>query len=234
MDFAALVYPFTLGSIAAFNPCGFAMLPAFVSYFLATEDGAISSTDVGWVARATRALRVGLTLTAGFLTLFVVAGGVISAGGLLLVTSVPWLGLVIGVLFVALGLWLLTGRHVALPNLPMLHFERARTIKSVYIFGVAYGVVSLSCTLPLFFGVVSGALTQDGVVRALTQFVAYALGMGFVMMAITLSLALFEGLMITRMRQIGPYVSRLGALALVAAGGYMVYYWLDVILLMNL
>lgn len=31
MDFAALAYPFTLGSVAAFNPCGIAMLPAFVS-----------------------------------------------------------------------------------------------------------------------------------------------------------------------------------------------------------
>ena len=234
MDLAALVYPFTLGSIAAFNPCGFVMLPAFVSYFLATEDGAHSVADVGWATRLTRALGVRLALTAGFLALFVVAGGVISAGGLLLVTSVPWMGLVIGALFVGLGLWLLTGRSIAIPFLPTPQIERKRTTRSVFMFGVAYGLVSLSCTLPLFLGVVSGALTQTGIARALTQFVAYALGMGLVMMAITISLALFEGVMLTRMRQIGPYVSRLGAIALVAAGGYMIYYWLDVILLMNL
>ncbi len=234
MDLAALVYPFTLGSIAAFNPCGFAMLPAFVSYFLATEDGIDASAEAGWATRSARALGIGLALTAGFLTLFVAAGGVISAGGLMLVTAVPWLGLVIGVLFVGLGLWLLSGRHLSIPALPTLKVERERTTKSVFMFGVAYGVVSLSCTLPLFLGVVSGALTQDGMARALTQFVAYALGMGLVLTAITLSLALFEGVMVTRLRRIGPYVSRLGALALVAAGGYMVYYWLDVIQLMNL
>ena len=79
MELAALVYPFTLGSVAAFNPCGFAMLPAFVSYFLATEDGVAATVDPGWVARTGRALAVGLALTAGFLALFTIAGGVISA-----------------------------------------------------------------------------------------------------------------------------------------------------------
>ena len=79
MDFAALAYPFTLGSVAAFNPCGIAMLPAFVSYFLATEDGSLADVGAGLVARVVRALSVGLALTAGFLILFTVAGGVISA-----------------------------------------------------------------------------------------------------------------------------------------------------------
>ena len=32
-----LAFPLAAGLIAAFNPCGFAMLPAYLSYFLGQE-----------------------------------------------------------------------------------------------------------------------------------------------------------------------------------------------------
>ena len=34
---ADLAFPFTLGLVAAFNPCGFAMLPVYVSFFLGKD-----------------------------------------------------------------------------------------------------------------------------------------------------------------------------------------------------
>jgi cytochrome c-type biogenesis protein len=234
MDFSALVYSFTLGTLAAFNPCGFAMLPAYVSYFLATEEGdglASAETPLG---RLGRALLVGLTLTSGFLLLFSVAGGIISAGGYALVSSVPWAGVLLGVFFFFMGLWMFSGRYFNLPFLPQVQLKRSRNLRGVFLFGAAYGLVSLSCTLPLFMSVIGGALTQDGVASGSAQFVAYGLGMGVMLVLVSVSLALFEGVLVTRMRQASQYVSKLGALVLIGVGIYMIYYWGEALWLMQL
>ena len=58
------------GLVAAFNPCGFAMLPAYLSYFLGLESD--DETNTG--SNILRGLVVGLTLTAGFVLLFTVIG----------------------------------------------------------------------------------------------------------------------------------------------------------------
>ena len=77
----ALAYSYTLGFVAAFNPCGFALLPAYLSYFLGIEpvtaSGSGSSTSDSNIlsgsdaaGTVTRAFMLGLTLTAGFVAVF--------------------------------------------------------------------------------------------------------------------------------------------------------------------
>ena len=38
MSIEALAFPFSVGMLAAFNPCGFAMLPTYIGYFIGTGD----------------------------------------------------------------------------------------------------------------------------------------------------------------------------------------------------
>jgi len=244
MDIALIVYAFSAGMVATINPCGFAMLPAYISYYLATGEEEPSShqptlglspagTEVQagpaeTLSRLLRALLVGGTLTAGFLVLFALAGTLISLGVRALITAMPWIGLLIGVGLVLLGGWLLLGRHLVLPGLPQLSVGRERKLKNIFLFGVAYGLASLSCTLPIFLVAVGGAFTRQGVVGGLVQFLAYGLGMGVVLMALTLSLALFEGALVGHLRRLVPYVERIGAVLLLGAGTYIFYYWLTV------
>jgi cytochrome c biogenesis protein CcdA len=58
------------------------------------------------------------------------------------------------------------------------------------------------------------------------QFVLYALGMGTVIMALTVSMALFRGAMVGGMRRIMPYVQPIGTWLMIVAGTYIVFYWL--------
>ncbi|MGH2625474.1 MAG: cytochrome c biogenesis CcdA family protein, partial [Anaerolineales bacterium] len=63
-----LAFAFTAGLFAPLNPCGWAMLPSFVSYYLGTrEEG---GRDVPYVTRALEGLSLGSRLTVGFLTVF--------------------------------------------------------------------------------------------------------------------------------------------------------------------
>src|SRR5437762_1589490 len=62
-------YAFTAGMAAAVNPCGFALLPAYLGLYLGTDGSARKG-----LRPLGRALVVGTTMTASFIALFGVAG----------------------------------------------------------------------------------------------------------------------------------------------------------------
>jgi len=96
------------------------------------------------------------------------------------------------------------------------------------VFGIAYGTASLSCTLPIFLSVVGSAIAVQGYLSGATQFVSYALGMGLVIVGLTLALAVFKGAVVSILRKTLPYFQTLSAALLLLAGAYIVYYWLTV------
>ena len=57
----------------------------------------------------------------------------------------------------------------------------------------ALAIGSLSCTLPAFLVVVGSSLASEGFADSLAQFVWYALGMGSILVAVTIGAALFRG-----------------------------------------
>ena len=104
---APLGFAFGAGVAAAFNPCGFAMLPAYMGLYLGV--GA-NERKTSIFSQLGKALLVGVSVTAGFVLLFAVAGGVIGLGARSVVGSIlPWLGLAIGIALVLAGAWLLRG-----------------------------------------------------------------------------------------------------------------------------
>ena len=66
----ALALAVSAGAIAAFNPCGFAMLPAYLALFLGEPAGRRAAVG--------RALGVGAAVTVGFVLVFGIAGMLIS------------------------------------------------------------------------------------------------------------------------------------------------------------
>ena len=65
-------YSFLRGVFAAVNPCGFVMLPAYLTYFLGVDDARTSGTDGR--AGIGRALAVSAAVSAGFVFVFTVIG----------------------------------------------------------------------------------------------------------------------------------------------------------------
>jgi cytochrome c biogenesis protein CcdA len=90
---------------------------------------------------------------------------------------------------------------------------------------MAYGVCSLSCTLPIFLVVVGSALVTRGFAASFGQFVSYSLGMGSVLLAVTLGAAFFKDAVAQSMKRLLPYVHTVSALFLVGAGLYVAFYW---------
>jgi cytochrome c-type biogenesis protein len=216
-----LAFAFTAGMLATVNPCGWAMLPSFVSYYLGTREAGYENRPP--TSRTLEGLYLGLLVTAGFLTIFGTAGIVISAGLRFFVNYIPLAGLVIGVILLSIGLLRLAGKNLPL-TLPVLQMDiQARNPKSVYLFGIAYASASLSCTLPIFLAVVGASVAAADYVAGATMFGAYAMGMGTVLTAVTLGAALLKGMVAQWFRRFLPYVHRLGAALLVIAGLYLIW-----------
>lgn len=178
-----------------------------------------------------KALAVGLSATAGFVVLFAGVGSVVSAGGSFLLPAIPWIAVAIGAALLALGVALLAGvsprAEFALRLAPAIGREGPRGIRGYFVSGVAYGLASLSCTLPVFLGVVGGALAAGGFLAGLVQFVSYGLGMGLVLVALTLAIALLkEAALVAGLRRALPYMRVAAGVLLLAAGAYILDYWL--------
>ncbi len=218
---------FGAGMVAAVNPCGFAMLPAYLSLYLGAneEDFAKRSS----LMRLLSALLVGATVSSGFVLLFAAAGLAISAGGSALLALMPALGTVIGGALVLIGLWMLAGR-----TLYTGVFERLASrvgdpgrvsMRGFFLFGLAYGAASLNCTLPVFLAVIGSSLATGGVLAGAGQFLGFGLGMAAVLMVLTLALAFFKQGLVKWLRRAVPYVQLASAVLLVLAGAYIIYYW---------
>ncbi|MFS8099649.1 cytochrome c biogenesis protein CcdA [Lentzea alba] len=187
------------GMLATVNPCGFAMLPAYL----------------GLVARdnPARAFMSGLMMTAGFVTFFGLFGLLIAPIATTLKRYLPFVTVVIGLAMLVIGVLLLLGKEFYL-RLPKLQ-AAPKSLWSMYGYGITFAIASLSCAIGPFL-VLVGASLKEGFVT----FLAYALGMGLVVTA----LAVAGSLLAPRVRKLLPHVGRIGGVVLVVMGAYVTYY----------
>lgn len=128
-----VAFAFTAGIVAAFNPCGAAMLPAYIGYQLGDPD--ISADPIKALMRG---FYLGGVVTAGFVSLSLVVGLVVGIGAGVLLKIIPFAGLSIGICIVLLGGWLLiSGRDLGIYRGIGINPGHRRGFKDVFLFGVA-------------------------------------------------------------------------------------------------
>ena len=154
-------------------------------------------------------------------------GYAFAAGGRGLIRVFPYAGLAIGAGMAILGIYrLVTHRTLGILAASRVSISPQRNLRNAFLFGIAYATGSLSCTLPIFLVVVGSSLASQGLVDSTIQFIGYGLGMGAILVAVTIGVALSRGTVSRWLRTALPHVHRLSALFLVGAGAYLVYYWL--------
>jgi len=212
---------FTLGMVALLNPCGFALLPAYLGFFISTDDPQEGESRL---LALNRAQLVGLSLTLGFLTVF----GLI---GLVLVGSIgtigPWLPhvtVVMGIGLVALGVAMLLGFEPMMKMPKMNAGGQNRSFLSMYLFGVSYAVASLSCTIGIFLSAVPTSTSGASFGSRMGSFFSYGVGMGLLATVVTLAVALGRSGVITAMKRLLPRINQISAFILVVVGVYITLY----------
>lgn len=211
---------FAAGMVSTINPCGFAMLPAYLSYFLGLE-----GAEEDHRASMARSLAVGGVVSLGFIVVFGVAGLLLNAGADLVRDWLPYFALVVGGGLVVLGIAMLRGYQMKVRLPTAQGGTSSREWRSVFLFGTSYALASLSCTLPVFLIVVVSSLSGEGFVTGLGTFLAYGLGMSLVLMSLTITMGAAQTGLLSKLRRAMQHVNRISAVLLIVAGAYIVWFW---------
>jgi cytochrome c biogenesis protein CcdA len=210
---------FGAGLVAALNPCGFAMLPAYLALVVRGE-GTGALTALGRAVAATAAMAVGFVVVFGAFGLLTVAAAATVQRYL------PYVTVLIGIALVALGIWLLLGRQLTALTPDRLVHQWAPTARlgSMFGYGLGYAIASLSCTVAPFLAVTGAAVGGGSVIGTLSVYLAYAAGFTLVVGVLAVATALSSAAVADRMRRILPYLNRISGILLVVVGLYVAYY----------
>ena len=209
---------FTAGMIAAFNPCGFALLPAYLGAFVAGEDA-----DDRRSARVLRSLRVSAAVSAGFVVVFFLVGLIVDRIASTLREQLPWVTIVIGFVLVVVGLIAVAGRSVRVRLPGVTRSIGTSGTRAMFGYGITFAVASLSCTIGPFL-VVTGAAVSDTWIERIGAYVAYALGMGTIIAVLSLAAALAHQTVAANLRRFSRIAPRVGGVLMILAGGYAIWY----------
>jgi len=210
---------FVAGMVAAFNPCGFAMLPAYLTLVIDPQ-GSSQLTAVGRALAATAAMAL------GFLAVFGSFGLLTVSVASTVQRYLPYVTLAIGVALLGLGIWLVSGREIRMPNMVGSSGRWAPTARlgSMFGYGVGYAIASLSCTIGPFLAVTGSSLRSGSPARGVLVYLAYAAGIALVVGVLAVAVALASSSMVERMRTVLPYINRISGLILIVVGLYVAYY----------
>jgi cytochrome c biogenesis protein CcdA len=226
---------FAAGLVAALNPCGFAMLPAYLLLVVRGQQSGETTpaNHPRGLAPLGRALAATVGMALGFLTVFGLFGVLTISAATTVHRYLPYGTVVIGVVLVALGVWLLSGRELA--ALRPLGARWAPTVRlgSMYGYGVSYAIASLSCTIGPFLAVTAAGLRGGSVLGSVAIYLAYVAGLTLVVGVLAVAAATASSALARRLRRILPFVNRISGVLLVLVGLYVAYYGLYELRLFN-
>lgn len=214
-------FSFILGVLAAVNPCGFVLLPTYLMFFLGLEG---SRPDSSQRASLRRALFVGTATSSGFIVVFLVVGLISRLFTSQIERNAKYASLVIGIVLVVMGIAMLLGWKPRIAT-PTVSGGKDRTVSSMFLFGIAYAVASIGCTIGFLTTVIFGSVNRHGFASGVLSTVLYGLGMGAIVTALTVTLAFAKGGLLRILRNGMRYLDRISAVFVLFTGVYLTWYW---------
>ena len=217
---------FSAGLISFANPCGYALLPVYITYYFKNEG--LENKNI--LKRIFAGLLFGLAVSLGFIFVFVFIGAIVSYIGRSILKYVGWFDLFIGILLVIVGLIYLFNLSAKINLSRLTNFgEKLKSNKlrnkyvSFFVYGIGFAIASLGCTLPIFLLVVTSALKTNGLLNGILVFLIYAAGMSFFMILFSIAVALSKTIIEKTLKIWMPYIYKLGAIIVILAGIYLIY-----------
>ena len=214
-------YSFLLGVLAAVNPCGFVLLPAYLLYFLGLDN---SGQQGAQRASLRRALGVSCAVSFGFIVVFLIVGTISRLFTQWLELNAKYAGLAIGIALIVIGIAMLAGWKPPLVT-PNISGGKDRTFKAMFLFGIAYAVASIGCTIGFLTTAIFGSIGANGFASGVISIGLYGAGMALLVSALTITLAFAQSGLLRVLRGGLQYIERLAAGFIVLTGTYLTWYW---------
>lgn len=230
IDGATAAYALLLGVVAAFNPCGFALLPAYISVLVTGTADARLPRPVA----LRRAVTFGLAMTLGFMVVFTAFGllfGAVNASlQSVILPAVSWVTTALGLLVLWLGVVVIVRGELRGPGLRFEGRAPRTAFLSQAVYGASFALASLSCTIGLFLVIVTQGLAATNPVGAVVPFLLYGAGMGTSIVLVSIAAALLGSGAASAFRRHTPLLMRVGGVFMVLAGLSVVLFGLAEIL----
>lgn len=207
------------GMVVAFNPCGVGLLPSYLALLLARQ-----GQEKTWF----RGLTAGLTMTSGFVVLFGLAGIVVASLGRLLFILAPITSVLMALLLLGMAVALWRGKGFGTNFWGLSSHVQRWTGQGArwpfFLYGLSYGLVSLTCSLPVFLAVDAVGFHQ-GFLVGVVRYVVFAFGMGIIVTGLSLVTVEARALAERLIEAVIPSVHKISALVMAAASFYLLWYW---------
>jgi cytochrome c-type biogenesis protein len=210
---------FAAGVFATFNPCGFAMLPAYLTMLVNS-----STTKATPVQLATRAVQFSSLMSLGVISVFALFAAVIFPISTSIQRYLPIVTITIGALLIFLGTATLLGRAVFVKKLWSPNTAPSMRVKSLYLYGITFALGSISCTIGPLLAATSKTLNL-GLFSTFRIYFFYAIGMSVTIVLIAL-IALFSQATLSKVRNSMRIIEIVSATFLVAVGIYLIIFGL--------
>ena len=214
-------YSFILGVMAAVNPCGFVLLGTYLLYYLGIE---LNRGDESRSTTLRRGLSVGTAVSSGFVGVFIVVGVISRAFTTVIRDNAKYAALVIGVALVVMGIAMLRGWKPPIAQ-PDVSIQRKRTFWNMFLFGIVYAVASIGCTIGLLTSVILGSIGRDGFVAGVISIALYGLGMGLLVISLTVALAFARVGLVSTVKKGFRWFDKVTAVFVILTGAYLSWYW---------
>lgn len=212
LSLTALILPLVAGVLATFNPCGFALLPAYLALL----------TDAPSKASSVRnALRFAAGMGLGFLAVFSLMAVLLAPLLSAIVVFLPYVTLAAGVFLLLLGVLLLSGRDFKAWT-PKVAIAPSGSFASSIGYGLTFALVSLSCTIGPFIAVTGVSALSGSLVSTALSFLIFALGMFLTVLVLSLLVAVASSG--KAFRSFSAHVSKASGVLVILASLYVMYF----------
>jgi len=204
---------FAAGVVALFSPCGFPMLPGYISYYMGVE---ISYR---------KAIPLGMACSFGLIMIFSFIGflATIIGGFFSLFTSL--LELIAGLIMIFMGVGMIFELRISKLWIPIISSKK-KGIFGIFLYGITYGLATIGCSAPIFLSILSYAIANGGLIQGLLTFIVYASGMGFPIIIITILMVKVKNLMLNKVVMRTQRLHKISGTVLISIGLYLTYFYI--------
>lgn len=235
MDYALILFSFSLGIITFFSPCAFPMLPGYISYYL----GLKNNNTILKTSKKNRIFNIikdgvigGIFCALGVILILIIIGISISFFGIfirnIIKENLIQFNLFVGIVLIFMGLIMLTNYNLKLP-FKIKNAPKMKGYVGLFFYGILYSLVSISCVIPLFIGLMIRAINSSSILEGILVFLSYSIGLSILLIMITI---LVSGAKITIVKKINtmlPKIQKIGSIILIFVGIWILYYYYMVV-----
>ncbi|RZN40158.1 MAG: redoxin domain-containing protein [Methanophagales archaeon ANME-1-THS] len=205
------------GLLSFFAPCAFPLLPGYISYYLGREEGG---------ATLSGSVKAGIAAATGINGIFALIGIAVAVGGVAVKSYLSYLTPAVGVAILLLGLAMVLGKTELFDTFGRLLSSSSSKIgvraqhSGLFLYGVGYGLAVMGCQVPVFIALVFAGLASGGALNAFLVFLSFSLGMGGMMLTVSLLAGMAKMQVLDRLKQMVPFINRVCGVILIIVGAF--------------